>query len=73
VRLARKEDRENGIDNHPKMLGLVARKYLYNGEVIKSKMRRTDALYLPIAEKELISNKVLEQNPYYDDFLTIQK
>lgn len=49
------------------MLDLVARKYQYNGEVIKSKLRNTDALYLPIAEKELISNQALEQNPYYDD------
>lgn len=67
VRLARKEDKINGINNHPKMLDLVARKYQYNGEVIKSKLRNTDALYLPIAEKELISNQALEQNPYYDD------
>lgn len=67
VRLARKEDRVNGTDNHPKMLELVANKYQYNGEVIKSKLRNTDALYLPIAEKELISNRALEQNPYYDD------
>jgi hypothetical protein len=70
VRLARKEDKENGMDNHPKMLDLVARKYQYNGEVIKSKLRNTDALYLPISEGELISNRALVQNPYYNDFST---
>jgi len=69
VRLARLEDKENG-GNHPKMLNLVARKYEYNGEVVKSKMRNPYALYLPIAEKELISNRALEQNPYYDELTT---
>ena len=68
VRLARREDRDNE-GNHPKMLELVARKYEYSGEVIKSKMRNPYALYLPIAEKELITNQALVQNPYYDEFV----
>jgi len=75
VRLARKEDKnygdnEHGVDNHPKMLDLVVRKYDRNGGVVKSKMRNSDALYLPISEKELISNRALKQNPYYDEFTT---
>lgn len=67
LRLARREDKESesGKDNHPKMLNLVARKYQYNAEVVKGKLRNTDALYLPIHEKELASNTALAQNPYY--------
>ena len=71
VRLARREDKETG--NHSKMLDLVAKKYDFNGEVVKSKMRDPYALYLPIAEKELIANQVLEQNPYYKSEFTTTK
>ena len=67
VRMARREDRSSseGKNSHPGMLDLVTRKYQFNADVVRSKLRYTDALYLPIAEKELISNKELEQNPYY--------
>jgi len=66
VRLARKEDRENGLNNHPKMLELVTRKYQFNADVVRSKLRFMDALYLPVAQSELIANKALVQNPYYN-------
>jgi len=68
VRLARKEDKSSpeGKNNHPIMLNFVTRKYQFNADVVRSKLRFTDALYLPIAEKELISNTALVQNPYYE-------
>ena len=67
VRLARREDGSSagGVDNHPNMLDYVARKYQFNADVVRSKLRNTDALYLPIAQKELVANKALVQNPYY--------
>jgi len=69
VRLARQEDRNSteGKNSHPEMLNYVTRKYQFNADVIRSKLRYTDALYLPIAEKELISNRALVQNPYYEN------
>ncbi|MDR1810837.1 MAG: RagB/SusD family nutrient uptake outer membrane protein [Prevotella sp.] len=66
LRLARREDKAGGgADSHPQMLNYVVRKYDYNGEVIKSKLLHTDALYLPIYENELSRNTSLKQNPYY--------
>jgi hypothetical protein len=66
VRMARKEDRAaGGKDSHPEVLNYMTRKYTYNGDVIRSKMMHTDALYLPIHADELINNKALKQNPYY--------
>jgi tetratricopeptide (TPR) repeat protein len=66
LRLARREDKAGGgADAHPQMLNYVVRKYDYNGEVIKSKLLHTDALYLPVHEDELSKNPALKQNPYY--------
>jgi len=67
MRLARKEDKSSaaGKDSHPNMLDYVARKYQFNADVVRSKLRNTDALYLPVAQKELIANGALVQNPYY--------
>lgn len=75
LRLARREDLKSaeGKDNHPIMLNLVARKYQYNGEVVKGKLRNTDALYFPIHEKELASNTALVQNPYFYEEATTNK
>ncbi|MDR2683024.1 MAG: RagB/SusD family nutrient uptake outer membrane protein [Dysgonamonadaceae bacterium] len=66
VRMARREDREAGkSDAHPDVLSYMIRKYTYNGDVIRSKLMHTDALYLPIHTDELINNPTLKQNPYY--------
>jgi hypothetical protein len=66
VRMARREDREAGKnDSHPEVLNYMTRKFTYNGDVIRSKLIHTDALYLPIHTDELINNKSLKQNPYY--------
>ena len=66
VRMARKEDHAaGGKDSHPEVLNYMTRKYTYNGDVIRSKLMHTDALYLPIHADELINNKALKQNPYY--------
>ncbi|MDR1763406.1 MAG: RagB/SusD family nutrient uptake outer membrane protein [Dysgonamonadaceae bacterium] len=62
----REDDRNGGPDNHPLTLNYIIRKYTYNGEVIRSKLIHTDALYLPIHSDELINNPTLVQNPYYE-------
>jgi hypothetical protein len=67
VRFALREDRLAGSPNsHPKILEYAIRKYSYNGDVIRSKLVNTDALFLPIEERELINNPELKQNPYYE-------
>jgi len=66
VRMARREDRNAGApNNHPNMLNYVLRKYQFNGDIVRSKLRYTDALYLPISWKELTANPALVQNPFY--------
>ena len=67
VRMARREDREAGKqDSHHGVLTCMTRKYTYGGDVIRSKLIRTDVLYLPIHTDELINNPTLKQNPYYE-------
>jgi tetratricopeptide (TPR) repeat protein len=67
LRMALKEDRAaGGKDSHPEVLNYMTRKYTYNGDVIRSKMIHTDALYLPIYSDELINNTALKQNSYYE-------
>jgi hypothetical protein len=67
LRMALREDRAAGGKNsHPEVLKYMIRKYTYNGDVIRSKMIHTDALYLPIHSDELVNNTALKQNPYYE-------
>jgi hypothetical protein len=67
LRMARREDREAGKkDSHLGVLSYMTRKYSYNGDVIRSKLIHTDALYLPIHTDELVNNPTLKQNPYYE-------
>ena len=67
VRFALREDRLAGSPNsHPRILEYAIRKYSYNGDVIRSKLVNTDALFLPVHESELINNTELKQNPYYE-------
>jgi hypothetical protein len=67
VRMARREDRKAGSpDAHHSVLSYMTRKYTHGGDVIRSKLIRTDVLYLPVYADELINNPTLKQNPYYE-------
>jgi hypothetical protein len=67
VRATLREDRAaGGKDSHPEILNYATRKYTYNGSVIRSKFIHTDAWFLPIHSDELVNNKALKQNPYYE-------
>ena len=62
-RLARRGN--NGEGEPTPLVNIVSAKFEKDEAMQKSKMSVMNALYLPIPQKEMNVNKLMEQNPFY--------